>query len=248
MNTTTGADRDINGNRVGSWVRRRLLSLQARIKRRIGADKYKDRSYDPELHEQGYLRATNTVVVVAALIATLSFAALLQPPGGISGGDNNPGTANLATKPAFKAFFIANGMALFVALLTIFILTSVVPRSHHGARVLYEYGKVLVWVATIFTVVAFSSAAYIVAGLHNPMLAWIVFAAAGATVLVLFGVVFLVSVKRKLKKIRSRKRRKLRRSQQVQQDHRLADTPYNHFAPSNPPPETSQVVAPANSS
>lgn len=206
-----------HSRRTGAWVKKRLTSLRQRIKRKLGPSKYKDKTYDADLHVQGYSSATNTVVVVAALIATLSFAALLQPPGGIQSDEEGlHGIAKLAGTQAFQAFYVTNGMALFVALLTILILTSVVPRSHNQARVLYEQGKVLVWIATMLTVLSFSTASYIVAGPEHRMLAWIMFVGAGATIVGLFGTVGAVSVKRKIDRLRSRKRRAELMAQQLQ--------------------------------
>lgn len=222
LSVTLQANNTSRGNgshsrRTGAWVKKRLTSLRQRIKRKLGPSKYKDKTYDADLHVQGYSSATNTVVVVAALIATLSFAALLQPPGGIQSDEEGlHGIAKLAGTQAFQAFYVTNGMALFVALLTILILTSVVPRSHNQARVLYEQGKVLVWIATMLTVLSFSTASYIVAGPEHRMLAWIMFVGAGATIVGLFGTVGAVSVKRKIDRLRSRKRRAELMAQQLQ--------------------------------
>ncbi|GMY20234.1 ankyrin repeat-containing protein itn1 [Fagus crenata] len=64
---------------------------------------------DEERKEAKYKGQTN--VLVATLIATISFAAAFTVPGGYESNDVNKGLAVLSEKTAFKAFAIANSVA-----------------------------------------------------------------------------------------------------------------------------------------
>ncbi|KAF3456881.1 hypothetical protein FNV43_RR01535 [Rhamnella rubrinervis] len=66
-------------------------------------------------------RVSETHVVVATLIATVSFAAGFTLPGGYNGNEGpNTGTATLTKKSAFQAFVISNTIALLLSICAVF--------------------------------------------------------------------------------------------------------------------------------
>ncbi|KAF8412911.1 hypothetical protein HHK36_000883 [Tetracentron sinense] len=69
-------------------------------------------------------QVANTLSVVAALLATVTFAAAYTMPGGYNNSGANVGAASLANKAALKAFVLSDTYALCCSMTAVFVLTS----------------------------------------------------------------------------------------------------------------------------
>ncbi|CAN6456617.1 unnamed protein product [Victoria cruziana] len=136
---------------------RRNSPTVPRRRRRHGSRK----SY-VELHGEGLRNARNTITVVAVLIATVTFAAVISPPGGTFQDGVLAGRAVMGKTAAFKVFMVSNDVALFTSLSIVIVLVSVIPfRRRTLTRLLAMTHKVM-WVSVAFMVVAYMSAAWII--------------------------------------------------------------------------------------
>ncbi|KAK9689100.1 hypothetical protein RND81_09G035300 [Saponaria officinalis] len=106
----------------------------------------------------------NTLSVVAALLATITFAAGFTLPGGINA---NNGEALLAKKPAFLVFLLADVYAMCTSMLVLFCLIWSMVSEPDMARLLVDrsvyilmqslYSTLLAFMTGIFTVIWHSS-------------------------------------------------------------------------------------------
>ncbi|KAF8008822.1 hypothetical protein BT93_K2464 [Corymbia citriodora subsp. variegata] len=101
---------------------------------------------------------SGTHLLVATLIATVTFTAGLAVPGGYKDEGKEDGMAALATKAAFRIFLIANALAFYCSTLSVFLhfLTSV----EHNFHLLLRFTKLaamLTYVSIITLMIAFTS-------------------------------------------------------------------------------------------
>ncbi|KAG5554507.1 hypothetical protein RHGRI_012151 [Rhododendron griersonianum] len=111
-----------------------------------------------------------TMVIVASLIATITFAAAFTIPGGYDGNQGrDQGMAILARESAFKAFVITNTIAMLCSVTSIFMCLTAVGYSFSGkeeAVIHYRrrYGGAvnLIIVSMFFLMIAFIAATFAV--------------------------------------------------------------------------------------
>jgi len=136
-----------------------------------------------KLQRAGINNATNTVTVVAVLFAALAFAAIFSVPGG----DYDSGVAVMEGTIAFEVFFLSNSVALFTSLAVVVVqITLVRGRTKSEMRVVKVINKMM-WLASICTTVAFTSASYIVLGRHHKWAATLVTVIGGVTMASVLG-------------------------------------------------------------
>ncbi|KAI9152757.1 hypothetical protein LWI28_000582 [Acer negundo] len=116
-----------------------------------------------KLHRIGIYNASNSVTVVAVLFATVAFAAIFTVPGG----DSDDGMAVVAEGTPFKIFFFANAVALFTSLAVVLVQITIVRAELKTERRVTKIINKLMWLAAVFTTLAFLSSSYIVVGRHS---------------------------------------------------------------------------------
>ncbi|XP_074319783.1 uncharacterized protein LOC141656689 isoform X2 [Silene latifolia] len=100
----------------------------------------------------------NTLSVVAALLATITFAAGLTVPGGV---DNEDGTAILGTQPAVFVFSIANTLAMCSSLMVLFmVIGAMIWEAHPYATTLIDWCVFFLQLSLCGTIVAFMTGVY----------------------------------------------------------------------------------------
>ena len=124
--------------------------------------------------EEALSRARESHLVVAALIATVTFAAAFTLPGGYKSDQGpNEGTAILAKKAAFIVFVISDAMSMVLSLLAVFIhfMISLIhgfkmvkdeAMDENTTGILFGYAMLLTMIAMGTMIIAFITGTYAV--------------------------------------------------------------------------------------
>lgn len=105
----------------------------------------------------------NTLSVVAALLATITFAALFTVPGGNKNDGPEEGLPVFITRFALKAFLLSDILAFCCSLLVaILLIWAMVAGEREVLAVIVKFSFSLTWVAGSATMVALGTAMYVV--------------------------------------------------------------------------------------
>ncbi|XP_058102017.1 protein ACCELERATED CELL DEATH 6-like [Magnolia sinica] len=109
-----------------------------------------------------YKARVSTYTLVAALIATVTFAAAFTMPGGYRNDDPNQGAAVLVKRWSFKAFLFSNTIALCCSLIV--VVCFIWAWGHHMSflRDMLMWGHRLTIIACLALMVSFMAAVYAV--------------------------------------------------------------------------------------
>ncbi|KAI3677238.1 hypothetical protein L1987_86861 [Smallanthus sonchifolius] len=151
------------------------------------------RSKQIELQNESLRNARNTITIVAVLIATVTFSAGINPPGGFS---QENGKAIMGGKPPFKVFVLCNIMALFLSLGIVNVLVTVIPFRRKSMMNLLVATHKIMWVSTMFMAAAFIAVTWTILP-QGPGSRWLVIelmmVGVGCTLVVLLGLDFLLA-------------------------------------------------------
>eukprot|EP00258_Populus_trichocarpa_P030600 XP_024446619.1 ankyrin repeat-containing protein At5g02620 isoform X2 [Populus trichocarpa] len=124
----------------------------------LKGEEEKNNDEENKEEQEALSKAREPHLVVAALIATVTFAAAFTLPGGYKSDQGpNEGTAILAKKAAFIAFVISDAMSMVLSILAVFIhfLISLIQglEMEKNKEIGEDTTRILFGVATLFTMI-----------------------------------------------------------------------------------------------
>ncbi|OMO61913.1 hypothetical protein CCACVL1_23153 [Corchorus capsularis] len=137
-----------------TWPKKPLESSPSQHQRRHRRHR---RDKQLELQNEGLRNARNTITVVGVLIATVSFAAGINPPGGFN---QITGKSIMGSQPSFKVFLVCNIVALFSSLGIVIFLVSIIPFRRKSMMKLLAVTHKVMWVSLSFLAAAYIAATW----------------------------------------------------------------------------------------
>ncbi|OMO66589.1 hypothetical protein COLO4_30480 [Corchorus olitorius] len=188
--------------KCASERRRKELSKLHRIRRH--------KQY--EMHREAALNARNTIVLVAILIATVTFSAGINPPGSVYQEGHLKGKSLAGKTKAFKIFMISNYIALFTSLGIVVALVSIIPFKRKQLMRLILITHKLMWVSLSFTATAFISGTWVVVpqGRNGGWMVEVLLAISAGSLGILFIYLGVAMSRHQLRKLRYRDKNKER--------------------------------------
>lgn len=124
-----------------------------------------------KLHREAVQNTTNSVTVVAVLIASIAFMAIFNLPGQYFHDHSDAGEAQIADDIGFRVFCILNATALFIALAVVVVQITLVAWETSAQKLVISVVNKLMWAACLSTCGAFLSIAFVVVGKRGSWMA-----------------------------------------------------------------------------
>jgi hypothetical protein len=138
--------------------------VKKRDRERIGEFYNGHRNRQGEIYMEALQNARNTIILVAILIATVTFSAGISPPHGGGMDDRDPkrnGAVPAGRATAFKVFEMSNNIALFSSLSVVIVLVSIIPFRRKAQMTLLTVAHKVVWVSVAFMATAYVAATWV---------------------------------------------------------------------------------------
>ncbi|MED6204830.1 hypothetical protein PIB30_012328 [Stylosanthes scabra] len=179
---------------------------------------YAKRSKQKDIHKEALLNARNTIIIVASLIATVTFASGITPPGGVYQEGPMKGKSMVAPTTAFKVFTICNNIALFTSLSIVIVLVSIVPFKRKPQMRLLRVTHKIMWVAIAFMSTGYVASTWVILP-HDEGMQWlsvVLIALVGTSLITIFIGLSVMLLEHWLRKSRWRKTRKKAANSEVE--------------------------------
>ncbi|XP_034708149.1 ankyrin repeat-containing protein At5g02620-like [Vitis riparia] len=118
-----------------------------------------------------YLKdVSNTHLLVATLIATVTFAACFSLPGGYNQDDPNKGKSVLSTRAFFKAFVITDAIAFYCSTAAVILhFFASLEQSYHLCQRFIKFAALLTYISLLGMAIAFTSGIFVVLPYSSPI-------------------------------------------------------------------------------
>lgn len=136
-----------------------------------------------KLHREAVQNTTNSITVVAVLIASIAFMSIFNLPGQYLEIGEEAGEARIADHMGFRVFCLLNATALFISLAVVVVQITLVAWETSAQRQVVSVVNKLLWAACLNICGAYLGLAFVVVGKTDLWMA-ITIAAVGGLILV----------------------------------------------------------------